>query len=160
LNEQPPGEVRRAGPRDLDRLAALWTALTEHHARLDPLFTLRDDAGDRVRSLLVAQLASADAAIFVFDDAGDLPGFCTVVLDRAPPILEEALRAEISDLGVREEARRRGIGRALVDAALAWVARRGPLRVEVRVATGNSEGQGFWRALGFCDHMDVLHRRL
>jgi hypothetical protein len=33
-------------------------------------------------------------------------------------------------------------------------------RVEVRVAARNSEGQAFWRALGFHDLMDVLQRRL
>lgn len=154
------GRVRRAAPRDLDRVAALWTALTEHHARLDPLFTLRADAGQRIRALLEGQLGASDTAVFVFDDDGDLPGFCSVVIDRAPPILEEVERAEITDLGVRETARRRGIGRALVEAALAWVGERGVSRVEVRVAVNNPEGQGFWRALGFADHMDVLHRRL
>ena len=55
---------------------------------------------------------------------------------------------------------RSGIGRALCDAALAWASERGQRRVEVRVAVGNVEGQGFWRALGFRDLMDVLQRRL
>lgn len=154
------GKVRGAERRDLDRLTALWTALAEHHARLDPLFTLRSDAGSRIRALLESQLRSPHRAIFVFDDDGDLPGFCMVGVDRAPPILEEVVRAEITDLGVRAEARRRGIGRALVDAALDWVRERGVARVEVRVAAQNPEGQAFWRALGFADHMDLLHRRL
>ena len=33
-------------------------------------------------------------------------------------------------------------------------------RVEVHVAHGNPEGQGFWRSRGFSDLMDVLHRRM
>ena len=69
-------------------------------------------------------------------------------------------RAEITDLGVREGLRRRGIGRALVGAAADWITERGVARVEVRVAAGNREGQAFWRALGYGDLMDVLHRRL
>ena len=154
------GKVRRAGLRDLDRVTALWTAVTEHHARLDPIFALRPEAGDRIRALVRGQLGAPDVAVFVYDDAGDLPGFCTVVVDRAPPILQEVERAEITDLGVREAARRGGVGRALVDAALAWVREQGVARVEVRVAAHNPEGQGFWRAQGFADHMDVLHRRL
>lgn len=135
-------------------------ALTEHHARLDPLFALRPGAETRIRALLAGQLDAADVAVFVFDDAGDLPGFCSVRVDRAPPILVEVERAEITDLGVREDARRRGIARVLVDAALGWLGERGVARVEVRVASQNPEGQGFWRALGFADHVDVLHRRL
>lgn len=152
--------VRRCRPRDLDRVAALWSALTEHHSRLDPVFALRVDAGERIRQLLTAQLRDPDTGIFVLDDGGDLQGFCAVRADRAPPILEEVERAEITDLGVREGTRRQGHGRALVEAALGWIAERGIARVEVRVATQNEAGQGFWRAQGFGDLMDVLQRRL
>ena len=154
------GAVRRCRPQDLDRVAGLWTALTVHHARLDPVFSLRRDADERIRALLSAQLRDSDTAIFVVEESGDLLGFCTVHIDRAPPILEEVERAEITDLGVRDGARRRGHGRTLVEAAIGWVAERGIERVEVRVASRNDEGQGFWRALGFGVLMDVLQRRL
>lgn len=152
--------MREADSRDLDRVAALWTAITAHHQGLDPLWRMRRDAGDELRQLLGALARDQDAAIFVYDRGGDLPGMCIVRIDRSPPILEEVERAEITDLGVREDARRAGIGRQLVDAALGWVRECGVERVEVQVATGNAEGQAFWRALGFGDLMDVLHRRL
>jgi ribosomal protein S18 acetylase RimI-like enzyme len=155
-----PGHVRSARMQDLDRVAALWTAITEHHAGLDPLFTMRRDAGSELRELLGALLRDPDAEILVYDEDGDLPGMCIVRIDRAPPILEEVERAEITDLGVRESLRRRGIGRALVAEALRFVRASGVRRVEVQVARGNAEGQAFWRAAGFGDFMDVLHKRL
>jgi len=154
------GRVREADSRDLDRVAALWTAITAHHEGLDPLWRMRDDAGAELRQLLGALARDSDAAIFVFDRDGDLPGMCIVRVDRSPPILEEVERAEITDLGVREDARRAGIGRALVAAAFDWVRDCGVERVEVQVASGNAEGQAFWRSLGFGDLMDVLHLRL
>jgi len=61
---------------------------------------------------------------------------------------------------VRPAARRRGIGRALAVAATDWVRGCGVQRIEVQVASRNVEGQAFWRALGYGDLMDVLHRRL
>jgi ribosomal protein S18 acetylase RimI-like enzyme len=155
-----PGVIRAAAPRDLDRIAALWTALAAHHARIDPLFRQRPGSDPTVRALLAAQLRHPDAALYVCDVDGDLVGFCGVRLDRGPPVFEEVARVEITDLGVREGLRRRGIGRALCEAALGWASGRGQHRVEVRVAAGNAEGQGFWRALGFEDLMDVLQRRL
>jgi ribosomal protein S18 acetylase RimI-like enzyme len=121
---------------------------------------MRRHAGDELRRLLVALQRDPDAAIFVYDSGGDLPGMCIVRIDRSPPILEEVERAEITDLGVREDRRRSGIGRLLVEAALVWVAECGVERVEAQVATGNAEGQAFWRSQGFGDLMDVLHRRL
>jgi ribosomal protein S18 acetylase RimI-like enzyme len=146
--------------QDLDRVAALWGAITDHHAHLDPLFTMREDATPALRELLTTLLGDRYAEILVYDVDGDLPGMCIVRIDRAPPILEEIERAEITDLGVRESLRRRGIGRALVSEALQWVAASGVSRVEVQVAHGNVEGQGFWRSAGFGDFMDVLHKRL
>ena len=154
------GSVRCADPVDLQRLVVLWAEVIGHHASLDPLFRLRSDAEPALRRLLAAQLEHADGEIFVWEDGSRLLGFCAVRIDRAPPILIETARAEITDLGVCEKARRRGIGTALADAATAWVRSRGIVRVEVRVAAGNTSAQGFWRARGFGDLMDVLQRRL
>ena len=154
------GNVRLAERRDLDRVAALWTAITHHHAELDPLFTQRPDADQALRALIGELHVDPEAAIFVFDAEGDLPGMCIVRIDRAPPILEETERAEITDVGVRFAFRRQGIARRLVDAALDWVRRAGVERIEVQVAVGNAEGQAFWRAMGFGELLAVLHKRL
>lgn len=154
------GSLRRAGPADLAGLTELWIEVTAHHAHLDPLFTLRPGAEPEIRRLLDAFVRDPDAAIFAWQAEEELLGFCSVRIDRAPPILEETRRAEICDIGVRAAARRRGLGSALVAAALDWARDRGVARAEVRVVAGNAEGQAFWRALGFGDLMDVLQRRL
>ena len=109
---------------------------------------------------LEAQLDDVESVLFVWEEGGELLGFCGARVDRAPPILEERRRAEIADLMVEPPARRRGGGRALVEAATGWAREQGVERIEVRVVAGNVEGQAFWRALGYADFVDVLHRRL
>ena len=149
-------------------MAALWAMITEHHAGLDPLFRMRNGAvaEGELRELLRAMARDPDAEILVFDaassdaEASELVGLCIVRVDRAPPILHETERAEITDVGVRPQVRRQGVARALVEEALDWIRDRGVERVELQVASGNVEGQAFWRALGFGDLMDVLHKRL
>jgi ribosomal protein S18 acetylase RimI-like enzyme len=154
------GRVRAAQAADLDRVAALWTAITHHHEPMDPVFRMRRDAGGELRELLRALARDPDCEIFVYDEAGDLPGMLIVRVDHSPPIMQETMRAEITDLGVRDVARRRGIGTALLEAAFAWVRASGAKRVEVQVAHANEVGQAFWRARGFGDFMDVLDKRL
>ncbi|MAG33642.1 MAG: hypothetical protein CL908_22415 [Deltaproteobacteria bacterium] len=156
------GRVRIARMQEVDRVAALWALITEHHAGLDPLFRMRRGpvAQGELGELLRALHRDPDAEILVYEEAGTPTGLCIVRIDRAPPILEETERAEITDLGVRPEARRRGIARRLVEEAQAWARDRGVERVEIQVATGNREGQAFWRAMGYADLMDVLHKRL
>ena len=161
-NQQRSGRVRIAQLREIDRVAALWALITEHHAALDPLFRMRRGpvADGELRELLRALHRDPDAEILVYDRDGTPQGLCIVRIDRAPPILEETERAEITDLGVRPEMRRQGVGRLLVEEAQAWVRDRGIARIEIQVATGNREGQAFWRAIGYADLMDVLHKRL
>jgi len=156
------GRVREARLQEIDLVAGLWELITEHHSSLDPLFRMRRGpvAQGELRELLRALHRDPDATILVFDDGGSVQGVCIVRIDHAPPILEETERAEITDLGVRPELRRRGVGRRLVREAEAWARDRGVSRVELHVAHGNREGQAFWRAMGYGDLMDVLHKRL
>ncbi len=158
--ETDAGRIRSAHPSDLDRVVALWIALTEHHASDEPLFALRPNADAEIQRLLAATLRDPEAAIFVCERGDALLGFCTVRVDHAPLIQVEVQRAEITDLMVLASERRRGVGRALVERALGWVKERGVERCEIRVASRNSEGQHFWRSIGFGDWMDVLQRRL
>ena len=89
-----------------------------------------------------------------------LAGFALVsLLRRGAPFLERE-RGELDWLFVREEARRRGVGRRLASAALAWLRARGVTRVEVHVARENTAGRAFWDAQGFAPSMDVLERHL
>jgi ribosomal protein S18 acetylase RimI-like enzyme len=153
-----PGAVRRAGAGDVERILPLWRALLDVHAAIDPAFALAGDAELRVP--LARLLADPAAAAWVFECDGVLDGWCAARIEPAPAALAEPARASITELGVREPARRRGIGRALVGSALGWAAGRGARRIEVRVAARNGAGQAFWRALGFADFVDVLDLRL
>jgi GNAT superfamily N-acetyltransferase len=152
--------VRAARARDAERLVALWSALLEHHRPLGPAWRVAAGAEDEWRALLARLLAEPDAALLVWEDENGVSGFCTAQIARAPGVAAERARCEITDLFVSKEMRRRGIGTALVACALRWCEERGVRRVEVRVAAENSEGQAFWRALGFGDFVDVLERRL
>jgi GNAT superfamily N-acetyltransferase len=109
---------------------------------------------------VAAELRDPDAVTFLYERAGRALGFCMARIDRAPPIHREALRAEIGEIFVRAEARRTGIGRELVDAALGWVRGHGIDCAVVRVLRDNASGRAFWRAQGFDASMEVLERRL
>ncbi|MDG2050706.1 MAG: GNAT family N-acetyltransferase [Myxococcota bacterium] len=154
------GRVRRAEFVDLDRVSALWTLITRHHEPIDPVFRMREGIEGELKEMLRGIARDPDSEIFVYEDGGDLPGMLIVRIDRAQPIMAEVERAEITDLGVRAGARRRGIATSLLGEALRWIRASGVDRVEVQVAHANPEGQAFWRSQGFGDFMDVLNKRL
>ncbi|MHC4507119.1 MAG: GNAT family N-acetyltransferase [Planctomycetota bacterium] len=120
--------VRGVGPRDLDRVVGLWSALMGHHEALDPHWRAGPGAEDERRRLLARLLADADAAVRVWDEEGDLLGFCAAQIEVASPMAAERARAEITDLFVCQDSRRRGIGRRLVEAVTDWIRERGVRR--------------------------------
>ena len=84
--------VRKAGRRDIARVAVLWTSITDHHRELDPLFTMREGSEGELHELLAALQRDPDAEIFVYDEGGETEGMLIVRISSAPPILEETER--------------------------------------------------------------------
>lgn len=155
------GRIRPAHERDLDRLAALFSLLLEHHAAAGARFRARRGSDDALRAWLGARLRERDTVVLVHETPdGNLPALCLASLRTRPALFEETRRGEIEHLVVRPEARRRGLARGLVLRAQAWLAERGAARVELCVDRANAEGRAFWSALGYDPAMDVLERRL
>jgi ribosomal protein S18 acetylase RimI-like enzyme len=154
--------VRPARAGDDAAVSALWAALLGEHAARDPAFALRPGTGTGAGLLAVVEALSRDpaAALWVWDGAAGVAGFCAARRQEAPAAAAERRRVEITEIAVAPAARRRGIGTALAQAALDWAAACCAERIEVRVSAHNAAGQAFWRALGFADFVNVLDRRL
>lgn len=151
---------RPATRSDVATLVPLWAALLREHAAIDAVLGVEDPAPAALARTIQALVGDAGARVWLAEHGATPLGFCAVRFEAAPPAIAEAGRATITELFVGANGRRRGLGRVLAEAALAWAKERGAARVEVRVAARNAAGQAFWRALGFGDFVDVLDRRL
>ena len=81
------------------------------------------------------------------DGEGDLVGFITAHRNEVPPVYRAVSEIYISELYVRPEARRRGLGRRLVAAVRTWaVEREGAARLRLGVLARNAAGRAFWEA--------------
>jgi ribosomal protein S18 acetylase RimI-like enzyme len=64
-------------------------------------------------------------------------------------------------LAVHADARRRGLGREMMAAAEAWLARRGIPKLQLMVRDDNRIAHGFYEAIGYAhDAVTVFSRRL
>jgi GNAT superfamily N-acetyltransferase len=142
-------------------VAALASLLFAGHAADPARFALAPGREGELRGLLAGFGRDPLRQLLVAEGAGgSLLGFAVAAIARRPGPFVERERGEIDWLFVREEVRRRGTGRALAGAALAWLRERGVARVEIQVARANAGGASFWRALGFAPSMDVLDLHL
>ncbi len=143
-------EIRPATPADAPGLYLLWQRAREHNARLDPRVVLAPVAPDQFATALERQLNRGAATVFVAADRTRLAGFVSGAIETASADRLPERHATIGYLWVEPGYRRRGLGRALVDAVARWAAGYDGVRhFEMPVLAADAEAARFWEALGF-----------
>jgi GNAT superfamily N-acetyltransferase len=102
---------------------------------------------DEVVRRLSALSAERGVAVFVAEDEGRIHGVATV--QRLHVLNSDAGFAQLLLLVVGADARRRGVGRALVAAAEAWALERGCVRMLVACGEERTDAHSFYEALGY-----------
>lgn len=142
--------VRMATRDDGDAIAEMWLALVAYHQRLDSALPGAARGGEHryVRNLL-SRLDDPQTRVLIAEDQGRPVGYLLgLIVDLMPDMFAQQPSGFLADIFVEESYRRRGVGRALVDALRQWFVGRGVTVFDWHVAARNPEGQAFWRAMG------------
>lgn len=122
----PAPEVRRAGPEDAARLAELRFRF---RAAEDPVTEPREEFLRRCRSWMRSRLQASGGRwkCWVAEEAGRLRGHLWIeIVPKVPnPVDEPERHAYLTNMFVVPGSRGRGLGAALLEAALGWCRRRG-----------------------------------
>jgi putative acetyltransferase len=138
--------IRRATPADAAALIAHITGIVSEPVRTTPLDPDEVATVEQERAL-IEQFAGSDRAIMlVAEDGGEIVGDLTL---RA--ISPRRALQHVASLGmsVRASHRRRGIGRALLEAGIEWARSIGITRLELYVFADNAPAIALYEALGF-----------
>ncbi|WP_240126421.1 GNAT family N-acetyltransferase [Thermomonas alba] len=134
-----PLAIVRAGPADLDDLAVLFDAYRQFYGQPADLTRARDWLRSRLRlGEAVALLARRDGAAVGF--AQLYPMFSSV---------RTARLWILNDLYVAADARRSGVGRALLDSAAAFARSDGAAAIALETARDNHAARALYRAAGW-----------
>ena len=95
----------------------------------------------------LARLASHEGQALVADSETGLLGVATTQIVWS--LIEDAPRAMLTALVVREDTRGRGVGRALVSAVESWARDHGAGRMVVTTALRRAGAHAFYERLGF-----------
>jgi len=143
--------IRRAEARDLPELGELGAALMRVHYAFDQLRFLEPGGGDQAgyARFLASQLDEDAAMVCVAERQGHILGYVYAAIE---PLSWKDLRDEagyIHDLLVVDEARRLGVGEALLDRAIAWLVERRMPRVLLGTAAQNEMARRLFERRGF-----------
>jgi ribosomal protein S18 acetylase RimI-like enzyme len=144
--------IRPARPSDIAALMPLFEELDEHHRLALPAVFRKPAGARREQSWLDWVIAGPDQAILVAEGPQtDIAGLVVLIARSvAANSVRDARRfVEIDQLVVASAARRRGVGRSLIDASKAWGRARGIANLEVSAWSVNAETIEFYRQVGF-----------
>ena len=141
--------MREATAHDLDAVVALRLALLREHPDHPIYGRLRADVASRARELYLTQLRSTLEAILLAECGGDVVGILRCVESTGSPLLDPLRYAYVSSVYVRPDSRRRGVLRALLDAAERWSRARHLDQMRLHNVAGRPDAEGAWSALGF-----------
>jgi ribosomal protein S18 acetylase RimI-like enzyme len=142
--------IRHATPSDQTALGRYGAALMRQHHESDPrrfILTERPELG--YGRFLVSQLDDAECLVMVAEEEGQVVGYVYASLE---PLSWRDLRGPcgfIHDVFVDSSTRRRGIGRELVSAAVAWIHSHGMSQVVLWSKSKNESAQRLFAGLGF-----------
>ena len=141
--------IRKAGSKDIPQILELLSQVLEVHAAIRPdLFvsgTVKYSA-DELGSII----ENEDTPVFVADEGGNVLGhaFVQISVNTSQNMPAGMKSMYIDDICVDEKARRKNVGKALYDHALAYAKGIGCYDVSLNVWEGNDSARRFYESMG------------
>lgn len=133
--------IRRAGASDIDAVAPLFDAYRQFYSQPADL--------ERARDFLQRRTAHGESVLWLAERDRDVVGFTQLF-----PMFSSVRTARIwvlNDLYVAADARRGGVARGLLDAAVQFARDDGAARIVLETGRGNTAARALYRAAGWVE---------
>ena len=133
--------ITRAGPADLDALSVLFDGYRQFYGQPSDL--------PRARDWLRSRLRVGESVVLVAKRGGKTVGFAQLY-----PMFSSVRTARtwiLNDLFVDSTARRKGVARALLDAAAAFAREDGAAGISLETTRDNDAARALYRAAGWTE---------
>jgi ribosomal protein S18 acetylase RimI-like enzyme len=135
--------IRKVAESEAGEVLAMWNENCVEAAGRG----LSDGESAHVLQILRQYASHGNAFCLVAEEQGQLVGFVTACL-LAHPVMESQC-GEIEELYVQPHGRRRGIGSALVNQAVALLRQQGASSIRTHVCADSPLAKSFWQHLGW-----------
>jgi GNAT superfamily N-acetyltransferase len=153
--------VREWGREDLPQIQRAWLEYFKNVARSD--MHLRRDAEESMKQWLTSRCRQANSLGLVAEIDGNIGGFLIGRIDdweSVPPVIEPRRIGIIDAVYVSENYRRQGVGRQLIDRAIATMRAANVVAAETTYDAWNDASAQSWHRAGFAPWMVHAYRML
>lgn len=153
-------EIRQAQPGDYAEALRLIRQVHDMHYK--HLSYIYNDIEPLPRERFYDDIASPDMLMLMAFEGGTAVGICEIEFKHtgSNPVMRKRLVAYINDICVDEQARGRGIGRALYERARSEARARECDSIELMVWGFNKNAFNFYKAMGMDVRSYVMQERL
>jgi diamine N-acetyltransferase len=137
-------EIIYGGPELLDRIAPLWEELNNHHIEKSVYFSkeIKSRSFESRKKAIGSKAKDLRADIAIDLKEKKDVGYCiSTIADNNV--------GEIDSIFIREAYRKHGLGKKLMEIALAWLDDHGVVNRKLTVAWGNDEAVDFYKRFEF-----------
>jgi ribosomal protein S18 acetylase RimI-like enzyme len=160
--DRPPATIRLATPADLPAIGRLGALLVRVHHELDPdrFIAATPQTEQGYASFLGVQLEKPNVVVLVAERDRVVLGYTYAGVEGYDYMSLRGPAGALYDIVVDPAHRGRGVGRLLLDAALAALKARGVPRVVLSTAERNETAQRLFARAGFRRTMIEMTREL
>jgi ribosomal protein S18 acetylase RimI-like enzyme len=154
--------IRRATRADLPHIGRLGALLVAAHHEFDErrFLAATSRTKDGYAHFLGTQIDASDAVVLVAEEGAGVIGYAYVAVESYHYMSLRGPAGLLHDIIVDPERRRHGVGRRLLEAAVAYVQSRGLSQIVLSTAQRNEAAQGFFAGVGFRRTMVEMTRDL
>ena len=179
MNQFAAPRIRKARPEDVPGLVRLWREMWDLHAASDPRFRLAPDGEKAMDAWIRQHVESPTSCVLVAEVWEGAPspdrvglagrgaeapptskpaplGYILGMVLENPPVTPDRYFGLVSEIAVRADRRRAGIGGKLLAELMEWFRILRVAYVETNVAVLNPVARAFWRKQGFGEFLERL----
>ena len=153
--------IRELYKTDIDDVVQIWVDILKWHSEFDQDFILDPEGQTNFRFVLKSALSDPTQTVFIASYEEEIVGFVYGYIKKHSGFFKKRKVAHISDIAVKENYRRRGVGTALMRRFEQDFARKNEVDgLTLYVHFENEQGLNFYKKLGFDIKLASMRKRL
>jgi GNAT superfamily N-acetyltransferase len=160
LGEKEHLKIIKARRAHIPAVVDLWKEFMDYHSRLEPSFKRGRNGHKAFKKFIESSFGSRKLQLLVATLHNRVIGYALLGILMRPAIFDDRPYGMIHDAFVREEYRRAGVGKVLLDESINWFAGKGVIDVDLFVMSKNKVGCSFWKKAGFREFVKRMRLEL